>query len=153
MARDHRPALPPATERSSYTLWTSDNVRYADTDRQGHVNNAVYATFCETARVAFLYDAALGLDDGKASFAIVRLELDFRAELFYPGSVDIGTRVLGIGERSFRLGHGIFKENLCAATAEAVMVLLDNKTRKAMTLIPQARAWLEARLGRDRASS
>lgn len=145
MARDDRPSLPPATERSSYALWTSDNIRYADTDRQGHVNNAVYATFCETARVAFLYDAALDLHGPSASFAIVRLELDFRAELFYPGSVDIGTRVLAIGERSFRLGHGVFKENLCAATAEAVMVLLDDKMRKATRLTPQARAWLEAR--------
>jgi acyl-CoA thioester hydrolase len=137
--------LPPATERSSYRLWTSDDVRYADTDRQGHVNNAVYATFCETARVSFLYDGALDLHGPSAGFAIVRLELDFRAELFYPATVDIGTRVLAIGERSFRLGHGIFNGALCAATAECVMVLIDNSTRKATTLTPQARAWLDAR--------
>jgi acyl-CoA thioester hydrolase len=145
MAREDRPPLPLATERLSYALWKSDNIRYADTDRQGHVNNAVYATFCETARVAFLYDATLDLHGASASFAIVRLELDFRAELFYPGSVDIGTRVLAVGQRSFRLGHGIFKEDRCAATAECVMVLIDNETRKAIPLTPQARAWLEAR--------
>ena len=140
--------LPPATERSSYALWTSDNIRYADTDRQGHVNNAVYATFCETARVGFLYDAALDLHGPSASFAIVRLELDFRAELFYPGTVDIGTRVLASGERSFRLGHGIFSGTLCAATAECVMVLIDHMTRKAAPLTPQTRAWLEAQAQR-----
>jgi acyl-CoA thioester hydrolase len=138
-------SLPPATERSSYALWTSDDIRYADTDRQGHVNNAVYATFCETARVGFLYDGALDLHGPSASFAIVRLELDFRAELFYPATVDIGTRVLAVGQRSFRLGHGIFSGALCAATAECVMVLIDSATRKATALTPQARAWLEAR--------
>ena len=148
MTQADRPPLPPATERASYRLWTSDDIRYADTDRQGHVNNAVYATFCETARVAFLYDAALDLHGPSASFAIVRLELDFRAELFYPGTVDIGTRVLEIGERSFRLGHGMFNGALCAATAECVMVLVDNVTRKAAPLTPQARQWLEARLAR-----
>ncbi|HEV8027979.1 MAG TPA: thioesterase family protein [Stellaceae bacterium] len=137
--------LPAATERSSYALWTSDDIRYADTDRQGHVNNAVYATFCETARVGFLYDGALDLHGPSASFAIVRLELDFRAELFYPATVDIGTRVLAVGQRSFRLGHGIFSGALCAATAECVMVLIDNATRKATALTPQARTWLEAR--------
>jgi acyl-CoA thioester hydrolase len=137
--------LPAATERSSYALWTSDDIRYADTDRQGHVNNAVYATFCETARVGFLYDGALDLHGPSASFAIVRLELDFRAELFYPATVDIGTRVLAVGQRSFRLGHGIFSGALCAATAECVMVLIDNVTRKATALTPQARTWLEAR--------
>jgi acyl-CoA thioester hydrolase len=145
MAAPGPAVLPPATERSSYTLWTSDNIRYADTDRQGHVNNAVFATFCETARVAFLYDAALGLPGSSASFAIVRLELDFRAELFYPGTVDIGTRVLSLGQRSFRLGHAIFHGDACAATAECVMVLIDNATRKATALTPQARAWLAAR--------
>jgi acyl-CoA thioester hydrolase len=138
-------APPRPTERASYALWTSDDVRYADTDRQGHVNNAVYATFCETARVGFLYDGALDLHGPSASFAIVRLELDFRAELFYPATVDIGTRVLAVGERSFRLGHGIFSGALCAATAECVMVLIDDTTRKATALTPQARAWLEAR--------
>jgi acyl-CoA thioester hydrolase len=137
--------LPRATVRAAYALWTRDNIRYADTDRQGHVNNAVYATFCETARVAFLYDTVLDLHGPSASFAIVRLELDFRAELFYPGTVDIGTRVLEISQRSFRLGHGVFKDALCAATAECVMVLVDNATRKATPLTPQARQWLEAR--------
>jgi acyl-CoA thioester hydrolase len=145
MAAPDAAPLPPATERSSYALWTSDDVRYADTDRQGHVNNAIYATFCETARVGFLYDGALDLHGPSASFAIVRLELDFRAELFYPATVAIGTRVLAVGQRSFRLGHGIFSGALCAATAECVMVLIDNATRKATALTPQARAWLEAR--------
>ncbi|WP_343068673.1 hypothetical protein [Kaustia mangrovi] len=39
-----------------FPLRTSDKLRYADTDRQGHVNNAVFATFMETGRVAFLHD-------------------------------------------------------------------------------------------------
>ncbi|HZB91430.1 MAG TPA: thioesterase family protein, partial [Stellaceae bacterium] len=121
-------------------------LRYGDTDRQGHVNNAVFATFCESGRVSFLYDEKLDLRGPDANFVIVRLELDFRAELFYPGTVDIGTRVLSIGRSSFRLGQGIFKGDLCAATAECVMVLVDDNTRRAMPLRPQLRRWLEARL-------
>jgi acyl-CoA thioesterase FadM len=45
-------ALPPSTERGSYKIWTYDKLRYNDTDRQGHVNNAIFATFFETGRVA-----------------------------------------------------------------------------------------------------
>ena len=137
---------PSPTERAAYSIWTSDTLRYGDTDRQGHVNNAVFATFCESGRVSFLYDEKLDLRGPDANFVIVRLELDFRAELFYPGTVDIGTRVLSIGRSSFRLGQGIFKGDLCAATAECVMVLVDDKTRRAMPLRPQLRRWLEARL-------
>jgi acyl-CoA thioester hydrolase len=140
--------LAPATERGSYGIWTHDKLRYGDTDRQGHVNNAVFATFCETGRVSFLYDDTLQLAEPGANFVVVRLELDFRAELFYPGQVDIGTRVLAIGRSSFRVGQGIFKGDVCTATAESVMVLMDEATRKAKPLTPQLREWLEARLTR-----
>ena len=140
--------LPPATERGSYTIWTYDKLRYGDTDRQAHVNNAVFATFCETGRVMFLYDEKLNLAGPDANFVVVRLELDFRAELFYPGRIDIGTRVLGIGRSSFRLGQGIFNGDICAATSETVLVLMDGPTRKAKPLTPQLRAWLEERLAK-----
>jgi acyl-CoA thioester hydrolase len=136
-------SAPPATARSSYPIWVSDTLRYGDSDRQGHVNNAVFATFCESGRVGFLYDEALDLRGPGDEFVIVRLELDFRAELFYPGTVDIGTRVLTIGRSSFRLGQGIFKGESCAATAECIMVLVNGTTRKATPLTPRLRAWLE----------
>ena len=141
-------ALPPATERSSYAIWTYDTLRYCDTDRQGHVNNAVFATFCESGRVMFLYDERLDLAGRGSIFVLARLELDFRAELFHPGRIDIGTRVLGIGRTSFRLGQGIFNGDTCAATSESVLVLMDESTRKAKALTPQLRTWLEERLAR-----
>jgi acyl-CoA thioester hydrolase len=140
--------LPPAIERGSYAIWTYDKLRYGDTDRQGHVNNAVFATFCESGRVMFLFDEKLNLAGPNAAFAVVRLEIDFRAELFYPGRVDIGTRVLGIGRTSFRLGQGVFNGDTCAATSETVLVQMDGATRKAKPLTPQLRAWLEERLAK-----
>ena len=141
-------SLTPATERGAYSIWTYDKLRYCDTDRQGHVNNAVFSTFCETGRVMFLYDEQLDLAGPGASFVVVRVEIDFRAELFHPGIVDIGTRVLSVGRTSFRLGQGIFDGDSCAATAETVQVLMDDTTRKAKPLTPQLRAWLEVRLER-----
>jgi acyl-CoA thioester hydrolase len=141
-------ALLPATSRDAYALWARDTLRYGDTDRQGHVNNAVFATFCESGRVHFLYDESLDLRGPGVNFVIARLELDYRAELFYPGTVEIGTRVLSIGRSSFRLGQGIFKGDTCAATAECIMVLVDDATRKSCPLSPHLRSWLEARLAR-----
>ena len=152
MNESSAPALPPATERGSYAIWTYDKLRYNDTDRQGHVNNAVFATFCESGRVMFLYDEQLDLAGPDAIFVLVRLELDFRSELFYPDHIDIGTRVLGIGRTSFRLGQGIFNGSTCAATSESVLVLMDETTRKAKTLTPQLQAWLEARLAKPAGS-
>ena len=141
-----RDASPPPTLRSSFPIWTAEKIRYGDTDRQGHVNNAVFSTYCESGRVAFFQEQAAHVAVLGANFAIVRLELDFRAELFYPGQVDIGTRVLAIGRSSFRVGQGIFKGDVCVATAESVMVLMDDATHKAKPLTPQLRQWLEMRL-------
>ena len=140
--------LEAATERSAYSIWTYDKLRYGDTDRQGHINNAVFATFCETGRVMFLYDEHLALAGPDGEFVVVRVEIDFRAELFHPGRVDIGTRVLAIGRTSFRLGQGIFNGDACAAIAETVLVLMDGATRRASPLTPPLRSWLEARQAR-----
>ena len=40
----------------AYPSRTSADIRYSDLDRQGHVNNAIFATFSEVGRVAFMYD-------------------------------------------------------------------------------------------------
>jgi acyl-CoA thioester hydrolase len=140
MAADGR-APAPATQRSYYDGWIMETLRYGDTDAQGHVNNAVFATFCESGRSAYFH----AVRPPGANFVIVRLELDFRAELFYPGTVDIGTRVLTIGNSSVRLGQGVFKGELCAATAECVMVLVDDATHRPVPFPPPLRAWMEER--------
>ena len=132
-----------ATARSSYPLWTTDIIRYGDTDRQGHVNNAVFATFFESGRTRFFAARSSSLRTADTEFVIVRLEIDFRAELFFPGSVDIGTRVLKIGRSSFRLGQALFSSEGCAATGECVMVVIDAENRKAKPLSPALRGWLE----------
>ena len=119
--------------------WTKDIVRYADTDRQGHVNNAVFATFSESGRVAILYDPAKPLAPAGASFVIARLLVDFLAEIRWPGEVAIGTTVLRIGRSSVTLGQGLFAGGRCVATAETVIVLMDDTTRKSRPFPDQTR--------------
>lgn len=137
----------PLIQRATFRFWTKEKIRYADTDRQGHVNNAVFATFCESGRVALFYEAGEKLAPPGCEFVIARLELDFRAELRWPGQAEIGTTVLDIGRTSFRLGQGIFSGESCAATAETVIVLLDSTTRRATALPDTTRAGLLARAG------
>jgi acyl-CoA thioester hydrolase len=121
-------------QRGSFKTWTFDKLRFADTDLNGHVNNAAFATFCESGRVAFLYDEKDPWAPPGHAFVIVRLAIDFRAELFYPGTVDIGTRVARIGRSSFTLAQGIFNGEVCAATAESVGALIDVGERRAVAL-------------------
>jgi hypothetical protein len=76
-----------AADRSSYRLWTQDKLRYNDTDRQGHVNNAVYATLFETGRVGFVEVAREQVAGVGSEFVVARVVIDFRAELHYPGTI------------------------------------------------------------------
>src|SRR4051812_39804619 len=128
------------TERATYRIWTQDKLRYADTDRQGHINNAVYATFFESGRVAFLYDPKVPLAPPGCEFVIARLVINFRAELRWPGLVDIGSVVTAVGRSSITVSQGVFEGDVCAATGETVVVLTDATTRRATPLTDDLRA-------------
>src|SRR5215469_3455179 len=93
-----------------FPLRTFDKLRFGDTDRQGHVNNAAFATLLETGRVEMLYGGQTPLSDPGCGFVIARLELDFVSEMGWPGRVDIGTRVHSIGRSSVRLEQALFQD-------------------------------------------
>lgn len=114
-----RPALPTLDD---FPLRAHEKLRYADTDRQGHVNNAVFATMLETGRVELLYNPERPLADPGCTFVIARLALDFLAEITWPGRVDIGTRIAAIGRSSATLDQALFQDGNCVATAATVIV-------------------------------
>ena len=117
-----------------YSLWTYEKLRYADTDRQGHVNNAVFATMLETGRVELLYNPDDPLHGEGCSFVIASLQLDFLGEITWPGKVDIGSRVATVGRSSVTIEQGLFQNGLCAATARTVVVQVNETTRRSHPL-------------------
>ncbi|MCI0591011.1 MAG: acyl-CoA thioesterase [Gammaproteobacteria bacterium] len=123
-----------ALKYEDYPVQTSDKIRYADTDRQGHVNNAVFATFLETGRVEILYDPAQPLTDVDSEFVIAKLVLNFKSDIRWPGTIRIGTRIASVGRSSVTLEQGLFQNDRCVATAETVIVLMDQRTRKSRPL-------------------
>lgn len=123
---------------TDYALWTYEKLRYADTDRQGHVNNAVFATMLETGRVELLYDPKAPLHDSGCTFVIASLHLDFQREITWPGTVDIGTRVAAVGRSSITIEQGLFQHGACAATARTVIVQTNEATRRSQALTEAA---------------
>lgn len=128
---------------TDFPLRTKDKLRYGDTDRQGHVNNAVFSTFLETGRVELIYGQAGRLVEPGTAFVLARLELDFRAELLWPGEVEIGTRIASIGRSSVRLEQAIFQGERCVASGLSVIVQMDEATRKARPFSETVREQLE----------
>lgn len=129
---------------NDYPLRTFDKLRYADTDRQGHVNNAIFATLLETGRAEFLYDKDSPFAEAGCAFVIARLTLDFRSEMTWPGIVSIGTRVASVGRSSMVLAQGLFQDERCVGTGETVIVQMDESTRRSRPLSPAAVARLTA---------
>jgi acyl-CoA thioester hydrolase len=119
-------------------------LRYGDTDRQGHVNNAVFCTLLESGRVDFLFDKDIAICGPGKNWVIARLSLDYLAELNFPGTVEVGSRILSMGNSSFTCGQALFLDGICCCTAESVIVLTDEQTKKSSALPPDTRRILES---------
>lgn len=128
---------------SDFPLKTYDKIRYADTDRQGHVNNAVFSTFLETGRVGFLYHPELPIHSEEASFVIASLNVHFLREITWPGQVDIGTGILNVGNSSIRIFQKLFQQGKPVASAETVIVQVWNHSGQSKPLSEEAKAVLE----------
>jgi acyl-CoA thioester hydrolase len=94
-----------------------ERVRFSDRDAIGHVNNAVYSTYLEEARIGVL--------GGLADFILARVEIDFRAELRQPREVEVRSRLERMGTKSFDLRHELHADGVLVAEAKSVLVSYD----------------------------
>jgi len=92
--------------------------------------------------VALLEGSARGLRDPNFSFVIARLELDYRGEVFWPGTVEIGSGVKSLGKSSVSFAQAVYQAGSCVATAVTVIVQVDNTTHRSAPLSDELRAYL-----------
>ena len=123
-----RADVAPLLEDFPYRL--TDNVRFADLDPNQHVNNAVYATYFETGRVTLMKDRSYGLMPEGLAWIMVRLDMHFRAELRWPGTIEMGLGLSKFGRTSVTFDQVVFSEGRCVASAQSVSVLIDEASRK-----------------------
>ncbi len=125
---------PDLRKRSTFRHWTTITIRYNDVDTLGHVNNTASGVFLEQARCDALYPMIGEERKGAIDIVIARLIIDYHAELHYPGSVDVGTAVTAVGNKSFHMVHGIFVTGTdhCVTTGEDILVWYDLRKRASM---------------------
>ena len=117
-----------------------ETVRFRDLDPMGHVNNAVFLTYLESARTAFLID--LGLATGLEDLAIIvaRVEIDFRSPARFGDAIEVGVRPRRLGKKSFDLEYEVRAGERLLAEAKSVCVGYDYGSRETI-LLPSA--WRE----------
>ena len=113
---------------------TAHRLRFNDTDRLGHVNNAVFAVMLEQGRSELAMEAGLPIEADGMTLVIVRLELDFLREMAWPGTVTIETEVARLGNRSFTMRQRLISASELCARAVTVLVVMDRAARRALPL-------------------
>ncbi len=136
------PSVAAVPADSEYRFWTDEKLRNADTDQQGHVNNAIFSTFFEAARIDVVSRPEIAAIRAVTQIVVVRTIINFRKELFFPGHVRIGTRVPRIGRSSLDFAHVLIGADGVAADSEATLVLLDRATRKPIAVPDPLRSYL-----------
>jgi acyl-CoA thioester hydrolase len=116
-------------------------VRFRDLDAMGHVNNAVYLTYLEQARLTFLQGLGLVRGVGMPEMILARVEIDFRDQIGPGDEVEIGVRTARVGAKSFELEHRFEVAGRLVADARSVLVSYDYERQRS---IPVPDEWRRA---------
>jgi acyl-CoA thioester hydrolase len=118
------------------TFVHTETVRFRDLDSLAHMNNAVYSTFLEQARIAFLESNGAHV----AEMILARLEIDFRSPAELGERVEIAVTPTRVGTKSFDLEYVMRVGDRVVAEAKSVLVAYDYETARPIE-IPHA--WKE----------
>ena len=104
-------------------------IRWADLDASRHVNNAVYLSYLEDVRTAWV-ERAVGAGANVWDYVLARVEIDYKRELTLADVAVVASCELGrLGTSSIRTKERVVTESgILAAEAEAVMVARDPET-------------------------
>jgi acyl-CoA thioester hydrolase len=123
-----------------------ETARFRDLDPMGHVNNAVFLTWMENARIEFF--RALGAFDdvhaGEMTMILARVEVDFRSPVTFGEQVEVGVRASRFGTKSFDLEYELRVDERIVAEAKTVLVAYDYATSSAKEIPTEWRHRLAA---------
>lgn len=147
------PQSNPAT-RSDYCRYESLTTRWMDNDAFGHVNNATYYSYFDTAINQYLIgECGLDVLRGPIRGLIVHSECDYFRSVQFPQRLEVGLRVERLGSSSVHYGLALFAEGHeeAAARARMVHVFVDAATSRPTSVPEPLRRRLEiiAALGAD----
>lgn len=141
-ARDER--------RKDYKWWMPIASRWADCDAYGHVNNATYYSWFDTALTTLAIERGILRAPGQTSIGLcIASGCEFLAPVDFPQTVDVGIRLGRIGNSSLRYEVAIFwqESETPAAIGHFVHVYVDAATRRSVSLTEKQKAAVTDLLG------
>ncbi|WP_138429372.1 acyl-CoA thioesterase [Fodinibius saliphilus] len=138
----------PDYDQNLFPHWTTVRVRFRDLDPLSHVNNAIFSTYYEEARINFIQDVnklAGQLKHG-FSFVLANIEIDFINPIEYPADILIGSGIKKLGNSSITSFQGIYtaddKKLASVATAHGVWFDLKKQRPTRLPEIPNKKKYI-----------
>lgn len=132
----HKPPYDPNT----FYDWMEIPVRFRDLDPLNHVNNAIFSTYYEEARIHLIQRVPAFYSDMQKnrSFVLVNIHINFISQVEYPATLLVGSGILKRGNSSITSFQAIYTkdEKRLVSTAEATGVWYD-LAKQRPTRLPQ----------------
>ena len=131
-------------------------VQWGDMDALKHVNNTVFLTWMETARMAYFDECGMmdTFETEKIGPILAAIKADFLAPVIYPDTIVVQTTISKMGRSSFEMGYKIMSSangGELVATGSATGVMCDYSTGSSTPISENLRARItdleRARLG------
>ena len=119
-------------------------VRFRDIDTLGHVNNAVYFTYMESARTEY-WLRLFGKDDlRELEFIVAHAECDFKVAARFGDEIEVSIRTTSVGNSSFVWDYEILnaKNGSLFASGKTIQVYFDYQQGKSLPVPEDVRAKL-----------
>jgi acyl-CoA thioester hydrolase len=116
----------------NYKFKTNLEMRFADLDMMGHVNNAVYFTYMEIGRTKY-WERAINWDWQTTGVVIGRASIDYILPIFLNDKISIYVRTSRIGNTSFDLEYLLVKnengKEIICSKGKTVCIAFDYKSK------------------------
>ena len=133
-------------KRSDFAHFLTLPTRWMDNDVYGHVNNALYYGFFDTAINQYMIaEGGLDIHEGAVIAFTVESQCQYLQPIAFPDVIEVGLRVGRLGNSSVRYELAIFKQSeaFAAAVGYFVHVFVARETQRPVPIPVQIRSALE----------
>ena len=122
---------------TDYPFHYKIQTRWKDMDSFMHVNNAIFLTYIEDARVNLF--KRWNLRDKNKSIIVASIKLELLRQITHPSELIVGQKISRIGTTSFDIQSAVFinDEPGSVATSKVICVCFDYKKNKPVSVYPE----------------
>ena len=143
MSHQPTPTLPPPSSprvtlpEKPFRHWLDVQTRFTDNDMLGHINNNVYFTFLDLAKLRYFSDiAGHAIRVTDLRMVVANVNIDFIAPAYLDEQLRVWTTIVRVGNRSLTIEQRIvnFRTGETKCVARTVMAGFDPATATAAAL-------------------